>query len=1055
MRCIKRIQIKNARTIYVFLGLLVCLELMGSGHDTITDSKDIYKTTIVVKEGMNLVGQITSGGKGVEKVVISDGYSVTVTDINGVYQIKRNDSAKFVFVSVPENYKIPVSGNIPAFYTKLEQTQKIIYANFELEKKAIDSAFVLVAIADPQPGDMYELSRFSNETLPDVEKTKLDYNPNLNYYGIVLGDIVWNTPSLYPEYVKVMNSRLTFPFYHVIGNHDHDETVINNDYKASHNFEDNFGPTYYSYNIGQVHFVVLDDILFRERDDYDGTITPVQMNWLENDLKQVSKDKLIIMGLHISTKRRATSTTITNNQALYNLLSGYKVRILSGHTHTNFVTTISSTIEENTLGTACGAFWTGDINCDGTPNGYGVYYIEGNQISNWFYKGTKNSNDNQITLYEPGVWPALPTSVIANIWNWHSNWTIKVYQDGLYRSGMNQYYDYDPLAYSTMYGTSIPARHPVAAEPLKTDHLFYYNPIGTWSVIRIEATDGSGNIYSQSIHSKESLAQIVFFETFGMAVDNVNTTVESYSGWRNPTASFVGQNVDVRNTQHSCQVPTYLKGSGDGNIFFSGLDLATNTVPTESELLLKGINTSQFTNLNLQFGYRKHAVDQLPVFNISYSLDNGVNWNNLKYQFAEPIDTLVGWYQSPAISLPEQAQTTNLWLRFIKPSSNSAVNARIDDVKITGLNYFSTVPVALAATNVTPNGFVANWQAVDNAQKYILEVSDNANFSTNADSILAGWTFPSAYVTGTSPYANTGNAENIGISAITANSSGAFYSSTGPGGTIGSSYSLNSTGWDNGMFNKYYQVKICATAYRNLKLSSKSLSSANGPRYMTIQYKLGSSDVWLNVPNSDIDVYPGVAWNTTAILNDLALPSACDNQPELYIRWIVAGGVRADQTSQASAVTAGGSHRMTDIVIKGQKESSISGYEAKEVAGTSVALTSLSGTSYYYRVKAVDDKYHTNFSNVVYVYVNGLITLESANGSPDISVQILGNKIIVNHPSGLTGMARLIDMKGSVIFKEKLDDGEKSVLYFNGITKGVYVFIVQTAQGVKALKVIY
>ena len=135
-------------------------------------------------------------------------------------------------------------------------------------------------------------------------------------YGISLGDLVWdNMPfhSVYKEQIR----KIGVPVFQVIGNHDHDK-AIGMDTEADHSFRAAFGPTYYSYNIGDCHFVVLDDVLYTGSSNYTAEITEAQMAWLEQDLKHVPKDKLIIIGVHIATSRRNRPTSHIANYDLRN-----------------------------------------------------------------------------------------------------------------------------------------------------------------------------------------------------------------------------------------------------------------------------------------------------------------------------------------------------------------------------------------------------------------------------------------------------------------------------------------------------------------------------------------------------------------------------------------------------------------------------------------------------------------------------------------------------------------------------------------------------------------
>ena len=296
----------------------------------------------------------------------------------------------------------------------------------------------------------------------------------------------------------------------MIGNHDHDK-AIGMDTEADHSFRAAFGPTYYSYNIGDCHFVVLDDVLYTGPSNYTAEITEAQMAWLEQDLKHVPKDKLIIIGVHIATSRRNRPTShIANYRELYALLDGYNVRILSGHSHNNYTTTISETIEENTLGAVMGAYWNGEELCnDGSPRGYAVYEIEGNRIANWYYKGTAYPKEYQMYLYGPGqaVSEQYRDGLIFNIFNWHSTWTVEVREDDAawttLPSGSNLKYEMDRRAYDFMYGDTKPEHRPTAEPETNNDHMFYYEPSSaTWSEVTVKASDPYGNVYTESIRNE-------------------------------------------------------------------------------------------------------------------------------------------------------------------------------------------------------------------------------------------------------------------------------------------------------------------------------------------------------------------------------------------------------------------------------------------------------------------------------------------------------------------------------------------------------------------------
>lgn len=466
------------------------------------------KVDIAPEPGMNLVGRGTDGKNPIEGAVVSDGFTVTTTDAQGVYQMRVKKSTPFVFVSVPADCEIPVENGMPKIYKKIALGDNdVVQRSFTLERTGKKERFTLLALADVQIGRDDEVVMLEKEVLPLL----VPYVQQLDkpVYGISLGDLVWdNMPfhSVYKEQIR----KIGVPVFQVIGNHDHDK-AIGMDTEADHSFRAAFGPTYYSYNIGDCHFVVLDDVLYTGSSNYTAEITEAQMAWLEQDLKHVPKDKLIIIGVHIATSRRNRPTShIANYRELYALLDGYNVRILSGHSHNNYTTTISETIEENTLGAVMGAYWNGEELCnDGSPRGYAVYEIEGNRIANWYYKGTAYPKEYQMYLYGPGqaVSEQYRDGLIFNIFNWHSTWTVEVREDDAawttLPSGSNLKYEMDRRAYDFMYGDTKPEHRPTAEPETNNDHMFYYEPSSaTWSEVTVKASDPYGNVYTESIRNE-------------------------------------------------------------------------------------------------------------------------------------------------------------------------------------------------------------------------------------------------------------------------------------------------------------------------------------------------------------------------------------------------------------------------------------------------------------------------------------------------------------------------------------------------------------------------
>lgn len=437
-------------------------------------------------------GTVGDGTAGMPGVVVSDGYTVTTTDANGRFSIQSHPRAKFVFITVPATCEIPTTGNIPVFYRRIDRAAGPMQADFRLTPAPVKNEFTLIAIADPQPHSKRAMKRFADETLAELATVGNDFPPHTHFVGLTVGDLVWDAPEIYPDYVEAYR-QIDFPCFQVIGNHDHDQKTINDDDRAAHYYEKWFGPTYYSFDVGQCHFIVLDNINYNGRKDYRCEITPEQYAWLKQDLSYVDTAKLIVVGMHAPSVFK-NGREMNNRRELYALLERYEAFFISGHTHRLSYVKIHDRLRDFNLGAAFGWAWLGDIADDGTPNGYGVFKIAGNRLVNYYYKATGQPPVYQMRLFPAGAVAERPESVVVHIWGWHEGWKTAVYEDGVAKGEMRRYTGFDPAACDFFLGPDKPAERP-KAEPAQTDNLFYYTPDNPHAKITITATDDFGNEY--------------------------------------------------------------------------------------------------------------------------------------------------------------------------------------------------------------------------------------------------------------------------------------------------------------------------------------------------------------------------------------------------------------------------------------------------------------------------------------------------------------------------------------------------------------------------------
>ena len=454
---------------------------------------------------ITLKGKVHSKGKGIAGVSVTDGINITQTDKNGLYELDSNATAAFVYISVPSGYAFPEKKGIAAFYRPISKGSSTVNNDFELTKlEADDRKHNFVVWADTQMISKKDVELLMSQSVPDLQALVQSYPKGTLFHGIGCGDLVWDHFELFDDYKRAVELS-GIPFYNVIGNHDMDLEARSDDQSAN-TFKQQFGPTYYSFNRGDIHYVVLDDVFFiGAAKKYIGYITENQLQWLEQDLTLVKPGSTVIVSLHIPTftgaSRRANKEeepggVVANRKHLYKLLEPFKVHIMSGHTHFNDNWEEGDIMEHN-HGTVCGAWWTGPICGDGTPVGYGVYEVDGSDVK-WYYKSTGLAKEKQVRAYPKGHIKELPDEISANVWNWDNKWKVEWYEDGVLKGNMERRVAYDPWAVELYAGPLLPKKHKFV-EPTLTDHMFFAKPSPEAKKITVKATDRFGNVYEAII----------------------------------------------------------------------------------------------------------------------------------------------------------------------------------------------------------------------------------------------------------------------------------------------------------------------------------------------------------------------------------------------------------------------------------------------------------------------------------------------------------------------------------------------------------------------------
>ena len=447
-----------------------------------------------------LKGTVLCGEVGVANVVVTDGENFTTTDDKGRYKLESDDDNELVYITVPAGYTVESKNSVPMFWHKVKGGHD--YDFTLIKKEQDDTHHGFVVIADPQIWHKKEFPALQ-EGMKDINESVKRYK--IPFHGICCGDIVSHDHSFYEQYNAIAaESGLTF--FSTLGNHD--MTLYGRTHETSTRlWEETFGPTYYSFNVGKVHYVVLNDNFYIGRDYfYIGYLDEKQMAWLEKDLSYVEKGSTVVVALHIPTtcsksdreqfKYDNIAGVMTNAKALHQMLEPYNAHILSGHTHTTYNQIISDKLYEHVIPALSGAWWQGPLCTDGTPRGYGIFEVNGDKVE-WYYKSTGHPAEYQMVLYTGKDYSKFRGDLVANIWACDDNWVVEASFDGAEPVKMKRFSSLDPIA-KKMYSSNKGMDHSYVY-PTEGDHFYRVDIPKKAMSATVTATDSFGRKYSQTI----------------------------------------------------------------------------------------------------------------------------------------------------------------------------------------------------------------------------------------------------------------------------------------------------------------------------------------------------------------------------------------------------------------------------------------------------------------------------------------------------------------------------------------------------------------------------
>lgn len=409
---------------YLTIAIMSLVALESCGWAQVAAKSNIATGLVFIDS--NNDGRFDRGDKRFAGIRVSNGRDIVKTDGSGRYRIPVDDD-DIIFVIKPRGYRTPLSAdNLPEFYYihKPDGSPDSKFAgvpptgplpasiDFALYKQEEPDEFKAVLFGDPQPRDQKEVDYINHDVIEGLIGTDASF-------GVTLGDIVFDDLKIFDPLNKSI-ALIGIPWYNVIGNHDLNMDA-RHDHQSDETFESIYGPSYYSFEYGQVHFVVLDNVEWfvpegATQGKYVGGIGAEQMEFVRQDLELIPKEQMVVLLMHIPLNN------VGNHQELFRLIEERPLCIsISGHTHTHEHRFFTN--EDGWRGpkphhhivnvTVSGSWWSGlpddrgiphATMTDGAPNGHSILSFKGGSYQ-LDYLPAGRPADDQMYIHLPEAIP--------------------------------------------------------------------------------------------------------------------------------------------------------------------------------------------------------------------------------------------------------------------------------------------------------------------------------------------------------------------------------------------------------------------------------------------------------------------------------------------------------------------------------------------------------------------------------------------------------------------------------------------------------------------------